>query len=69
MDLLQNLDAAGISFKLVVLLAIAGAYVLFELLLLAVEASKRPDRRGVGATTKLELEAYRPVTSWTSRPD
>lgn len=57
----------GISFKLLTLVAIAGAYVLFELVLLAVEGKRKLAQPC--KTTKLGLEAYRPVTSWTTRPE
>jgi len=84
-DLLHSWDASSFSFKIAALVAIALAYVAFELVLLAVEATRK--RRsaprlelgglaefGVGELVaaanlaKLGVEAYRPVSSWTSAP-
>ena len=81
LEFLQDWSAAGFGFELSVLLAVAGAYVLFELLLLArarigqLDPSDGPSGQALGEgqrptdLTRGVLEAYRPVSSWASLLD
>ena len=69
MELLHSMQAAGVSFEVAVLLATAGTYALFELMLMATAAKRRAKAPIGDEAVQLVAEAYRPVTSWTSRPE
>jgi hypothetical protein len=68
LDLLHGWEASTPAFKLAVLMMIAAAYVLFELLLAALARRSSPGQVAAmvpAELTELAVEAYRPVTSWT----
>jgi hypothetical protein len=67
LDLLHGWEASTPAFKLAVLLVIAAAYVLFELLLAALARRSSPAILVPAELAELTVEAYRPVTSWTAR--
>jgi hypothetical protein len=58
-----------VIFEFAVLLATASAYVLVELALLVVANTKRREARVRALASRLQIEAYRPVTSWTAPPE
>jgi hypothetical protein len=70
LDLLHGWEASTPAFKLAVLLVIAAAYVLFELLLAALARRSSAAQAAMvvpAELAELAIEAYRPVTSWPGR--
>ena len=65
LELLHGWEASTPAFKLAILMAIAGAYVLFELILMALKHRAAHSEAAPAELAQLAIEAYRPVSSWT----